>query len=482
MEEHSLNLKRYSEAADPDAVLKEQLEISVSNYKGSSTSETSSSDSLPLKIFLAGYAGAGNTGADVRVYEMLRQFRHFWGENVDFCLSVIEPQLAQFFEGMTEIRELVYLPEFLPAMTDWADISVACEGSLFKSNFGDVLSFSMIATLAYAKSAGQLSFAYGSEAGSMSDELLSFTRKFCQDTRVFCRNRQSVERLAHIGMDVSEGVDTAWTYEPQCTDWAREELIKTGWDGQQPLLAVCPVNPFFWPVRADQERYQAFLKDGSHAESHYGYFYFHEESAEITEQFEAYLNSVRQAVETWASQHHAHVVLIGMDRVDKSVVSTLSEQLSVPHSAFTSPEYSQPQLISLLRISNLMLSSRFHAIVCTMSAGLPCVGLDYDDRISNLLTDAGHPELVFPVSPTPDPVLLTAALNIAWEQRSIIENDHKAFAVRQLVDLGKMGQALCELVKQSHPELPCRIISDDPLAYLPPLSDELTQLLTCHVQ
>ena len=40
-----------------------------------------------LKILFAGYNGTRNTGADVRVHEILRQVRHVLGaENVDFSV------------------------------------------------------------------------------------------------------------------------------------------------------------------------------------------------------------------------------------------------------------------------------------------------------------------------------------------------------------------------------------------------------------
>jgi len=46
------------------------------------------------------------------------------------------------------------------------------------------------------------------------------------------------------------GSDTAWTFEPLPPDYGNEVLRKAGWDGVTPVLVVCPINPFWWPVKA----------------------------------------------------------------------------------------------------------------------------------------------------------------------------------------------------------------------------------------
>ena len=126
-------INAYMESADPDSTLKLQLEEVLRLGKVAGKGDLQSEERGPLNVFLCGYAGAGNTGADVRVYEIIRQIRHLWGENVNLRLSAIDQKLCAFFKGMTDISEMGYLPVFLQEMNEWADMSIACEGSLFKS-------------------------------------------------------------------------------------------------------------------------------------------------------------------------------------------------------------------------------------------------------------------------------------------------------------------------------------------------------------
>ncbi|MDB4987695.1 MAG: hypothetical protein JWN04_2873, partial [Myxococcaceae bacterium] len=51
--------------------------------------------SAPLKLFFAGYGGTRNTGADVRVEEMIRQVRHVLGDDeIELTISTVDPALT----------------------------------------------------------------------------------------------------------------------------------------------------------------------------------------------------------------------------------------------------------------------------------------------------------------------------------------------------------------------------------------------------
>ncbi len=55
------------------------------------------------------------------------------------------------------------------------------------------------------------------------------------------------------------------------------------------------------------------------------------------------------------------------------------------------------EMVSILRASDRMLSSRFHAIVTSMPAGIPSAGVTMDERIRNLMRERGHEHLLMRV-------------------------------------------------------------------------------------
>ncbi len=64
---------------------------------------------------------------------------------------------------------------------------------------------------------------------------------------------------------------------------------------------------------------------------------------------------------------------------------------------FSSDDYDMYQLVSILRCSSLMVSSRYHAMVTSMPALVPSAGITMDERIRNLLRERGHEHLLLTV-------------------------------------------------------------------------------------
>src|SRR5690606_4023553 len=96
----------------------------------------------PLKLYLAGYVGARNTGADVRVEEMVRQLRHIVGdEQLELTLPAFDrARCAGYFRAVRHQTLPVVFPRFLFREVPKHHGVVACVGSMFKSKFSNALS------------------------------------------------------------------------------------------------------------------------------------------------------------------------------------------------------------------------------------------------------------------------------------------------------------------------------------------------------
>jgi polysaccharide pyruvyl transferase WcaK-like protein len=469
-------LQAYMSSTDPDATLREQVAAVIASSQA--LNPTGPTADKSLKLFLAGYAGAGNTGADVRVFEMIRQFQHIFQGRIDIALSVLDQRMPFECNPGVQIHELTYLPLFLAAQLAACDGVVACEGSMFKSNFSDAISLVMLGGLGLAQATGKLAVGYGAEAAKMSAELETFARQYCHDALIFCRNESSRKTVESLGLRATFATDTAWSFEPEYSSEAiHARLRELGWDGVAPLLGVCPVNPFWWPVRPDAAKYAAWQQDGSYAESHYGFFYFHNDSPEAISQYQTYLTALAGAVQAYCEETGAFPVIIGMDRVDRQACQDLAARLTISAPIFSSPEGSSSERVALLRRCDRLISSRFHAIVCAMPAGVPSIGVAHDERLVNLLGEGGFPELVLRVD---DPALQSKLLD------TLHQVDAKADAIAQafsyltalnLKRLGEMGIGFAEEVCRVYPAFPRPDLPTTWQAYLPPLSPHLQSLL-----
>jgi polysaccharide pyruvyl transferase WcaK-like protein len=168
-----------------------------------------------------------------------------------------------------------------------------------------------------------------------------------------------------------------------------------------------------------------------------------------------------------------------MEMLDLDACQRVSENLGgVP--IFASDRYDMYEIVSLLRSCHRMLSSRYHAIVTTMSAGVPSAGVTMDERIRNLMRDRGHEHLLMRVDELELEDKIVAALCALDSQTGAIRDAMGRTVARNLRLMARMGMYLEEQVARHCPEFPVRTGVLGWEDYLPPLSRGLTKLVEQH--
>ncbi|MGH7163726.1 MAG: polysaccharide pyruvyl transferase family protein [Planctomycetota bacterium] len=432
----------------------------------------------PLRLLFAGYNGTRNTGSDVRVEELLRQVRTVLGEgNVRLAVMTQDFHGSRGYFGDAEQVHLPDLfPPFLYREVPKYDGVVACEGSMFKSKFADALTTMMIGSLGVASARNRLSVGYGAEAGAMSRTLARMVRRYCADSFVLTRNEESRALLAKLGVPAESGTDTAWTFEPREPEAGGRLLRAAGWDGATPVLAVCPINPFWWPVRPSLVKAALRALFGGYRESHYRSIYFHASGARVEEAYERYLTGIAGAVDAFRRGRKLFPVLVAMERLDARACARLSEKLGgLPQ--FPSDRYDMHELVSLLRRADLMVSSRYHGVVTSMPALVASAGITMDERIRNLMRERGHDHLLLSVDEPGLKEKLVAVLETLEREREAVREGTGRTVVRHLRIMARMGLRFEEHVRQRFPEFPARTGVRSWEDYLPPLSEGLRRLV-----
>ena len=431
-----------------------------------------------LKLLFAGYNGTRNTGSDVRVEEMLRQVRHVLGpDNVD--LSVMTQNFALtrgYFASATQVRLPDIFPPFLYREVPRHHGVVACEGSMFKSKFANALTTMMIGSLGIAAAQNKLSVGYGAEAGYMDPLLAKMCRRFCGRSLVITRNEESQTLLSELGVPTELGTDTAWTFEPHGLEYGRKVLREAGWDENTPVLVLCPINPFWWPVRASVAKFFAQALVGAYKQSHYRSVYFHTSGPKVAADYKHYLTAFANAVNTFRKKHKVFPILVAMERLDTDACRRVAERLGgVP--VFTSAEHDMYQLVSVLRCGHLIVSSRYHGIVAAMPALVPSAGVTMDERIRNLMHERGHERLLLDVDDPDLEAKLVAVMEKLQKECGSIRDAIGRTVVKNLKTMARMGVYLEQHVQQHYPEFPVRSGVRSWEEYLPPLSPSLLKLV-----
>ncbi len=437
---------------------------------------------LPLKLLFAGYVGARNTGADVRVEEMLRQMRFILGdENAELSiLSVDLARTAGYFRGVRQIPMPLVYPKFLFEEVPRHHGVVACEGSMFKSKFSNALSTFMTGALGLAAGERKLSVGYGAEAGAMDEDLRELVRKYCADSLIVCRNEPSRKILAGLDIRTAEGTDTAWTFRAAPRARAEAILRKSGWDGKRKILLVCPINPFWWPIAPSYLKTAALKWMGEYREEHYQSFYFHEFSEENRKKYRDYLSAIAGAVRAFAEKRGLFVALVGMEKLDRRACEDLAKLLEREPPVFVSDDYDMYDLVSVLRRADLMVSSRYHAIVTSMPALVPSAGITMDERITNIMAERGHERLLLKVDEADLEGKLLGTLGRLEGESGAVAKDIARVLPRQLELMGRMGMCFIDEVLRVYPEFPARRVERKPENFLPEIPAELREILERH--
>ena len=242
------------------------------------------------------------------------------------------------------------------------------------------------------------------------------------------------------------------------------------------MLVVCPINPFWWPVKASLAKGAARALTGAFRQSHYRSIYFHNSGPRAQAAYAKYLADLARAVEGFRKQHRIFPILAAMERLDLESCQRLSQLLGgVP--IFASDKYDMYQLVSILRSSHMMVSSRYHGIVTSMP-GLVCsAGVTMDERIRNLMQERGQPDLLLEADDPDLGARLAGILEKLLREREAIRDAIGRTVVKNLKVMARMGTYLEEHVERRYPEFPVRtglLTWED---YLPPLSPNLRGLL-----
>jgi len=430
-----------------------------------------------LKLLFAGYNGSRNMGSDVRVQEILRQTRHILGgENVDFSVMSMNFKFSEgYFEGSRQVHLPDIFPPFLAEEVPKNHGVVACEGSMFKSKFANALTTMMIGSLGIAAAENKLSVGYGAEAGHMDPLIRKMCARFCKNSLIITRNEESRTLLRELGVPTELGTDTAWTFEPHPAEYGQKTLRDVGWDGSTPVLVVCPINPFEWPVKASVAKLALHNLTGAYKDSHYRGPYFHNSGPQADHAYQHYLTAIANAVDAFRKKRKIFVILAATERLDARPCKRISEKLGgVP--ILTSEEYNIYELVSILRSCHVMASSRYHGIVTSMPALVPSAGITMDERIRNLMRERGHEDLLMNVDDADlEPRLLAALEKLATDGEKIADGIART-VVRNLKIMARMGVYFEEELQRRYPEFPTRRGEWSWEDYLPPMSAGLRGL------
>jgi polysaccharide pyruvyl transferase WcaK-like protein len=199
----------------------------------------------------------------------------------------------------------------------------------------------------------------------------------------------------------------------------------------------------------------------------------------VTAAYDTYLAAMARGVENYRKGRNVFPVLIAMEMLDRDACERIAQKLGGAP-IFSSDRYDMYELVSILRACHRLLSSRYHAIVTSMPAGIPSAGVAMDERVRNLMRDRGHDHLLMEVDEPHLANRIVESLRSLDSQEDEVREGMARAVIRNLPLMARMGVYLEEEVARHFPGFPVRkgvLHWED---YLPPLSSNLRRLLETH--
>ena len=382
-----------------------------------------------------------------------------------------------YFASVKQVEVPYVYPKFLFDECPRHHGVIACEGSMFKSKFANAATTFMASALGIAAQENKLSVGYGAEAGAMDKSLRRFVQRHCKESFIICRNEASRKILGELGIRTEGGTDTAWTFRPAPLSRGVQLLQDAGWDGRKKVLILCPINPFWWPIKPSISKTIAWLFAGKYKNEHHQAIYFHHHSEEADRKYAAYLDAVATAVNAFAQGRSLFTVLVGMEQLDRRACVDLAGRLSTKPALFTSDRNNMYDLVSVLQNASMIVSSRYHAIVTSMPGLVPSAGITMDERIRNLMMERGHENLLMEVDDENLAEKLLVTLKRLQTDGEEIADRIGRIIPRQLQLMGQMGIELVDEISRIYPEFPRRNVPRSWEHYLPSLPESVVRLM-----
>src|SRR3984885_15609805 len=143
-------------------------------------------------------------------------------------------------------------------------------------------------------------------------------------------------------------------------------------------------------------------------------------------------------VEGYRKSRKVYQVMIAMEMLDGDACKRVAQRLGGAP-VFGSDQFNMFELVSILRATDRILSSRYHAIVTSMPAGIPSAGVTMDERIRNLMRERGHGPLLMKVDEADLADKIAAALETLDAEADEIRDAMPRTVARNLQLMARMG-------------------------------------------
>jgi polysaccharide pyruvyl transferase WcaK-like protein len=342
--------------------------------------------SAPIKVLLVGYNGANNTGSEARLLAIIEDVRSVFGTNAIITIPTLnEANLRRYVTEDEHLRiepipTIFYLA--LRRLIKEHDLIMLIEGSCYMDTWAAPLLWAYLVTSKYSREYGKPSIAYAIDAGKLAPKNVPKVRRDASKVDlIITRTHLAAKRLSGWGVTAPIKVtdDTAFTFDagPE-----KGTLARLWPEAKEKVAGIAVVDFNIWPV---------VMRPLGRKENCYRWPYYFSRSPARRSLSEVLASRLSEEADHLVEQHGRNVALIAMESVDERLAREVHSRMRNKGAAkvFSSNQHEAAEMTRLLRDLDLLITSRYHAAVLSMAAGVPQTAIGHDLRLHDLYEESG---------------------------------------------------------------------------------------------
>jgi polysaccharide pyruvyl transferase WcaK-like protein len=336
------------------------------------------------KVLLVGYGGANNTGADVRIIMAIRDVKECLGADTEVTVLTLDKSKTARVVKEDSTIHIAQVPSLfffnVLRLAFQHDITMLVEGSTFMDHWSKALFYYFMWAALMAVIARRKTIAYAVDVGEMSRLNQRIAAAIANRmTLVITRTALAKTRLQHLGVKVP-----IYATADLALDFMPESPIQKQTPNTSPTIAIAPIEFFHWPVR---------IKLWASRDTCYRWPYFFTWTKERRVASATIIKLYSRFIEKCITKYNARILLIAMEELDtivcEKIVSALSSNMVSAIERSYAVESSPNEIVSALRHSDLLITSRYHASVLSLAAGVPQIAIGHDTRLESIYEECG---------------------------------------------------------------------------------------------
>jgi len=337
------------------------------------------------RILLVGYNGANNTGSEARLLSIISDVRKVFGQDATITVPTLNEENLRRYLQEDERTRVQPIPSVfffaLRRLVKEHDLIMLVEGSCYMDTWAAPLLWAYLGASKYSKAYGKPCLAYAVDAGKLAGKRVhNVQRQASKVDLLVTRTTSSAARLRGWGVTAPIAVtdDNGFTFDAT----GDQGVLRRLWPGSGKIAGIAVVDFYLWPV---------VIRPFGQERDCYRWPYYFSHSRRRRRQSAELAIRWAELADRLVEEHGRSILLIAMEAVDERLAREVKGLMKNGERAFvlSAAEHDASEMTWALRDLDILLTSRYHASVLSMSAGVPQAAVGHDLRLHDLYLESG---------------------------------------------------------------------------------------------